>query len=404
MRALSMSVQAGVMVSLTMLTASGCVETPSMSEEHVGEAELAIAGGYKDEGDPNVVGIYNNDVGAICTGSLIAPNVVLTARHCVSNISNDSQGIICSQSEASNPYPADGFYVTTHYDMQDGIDFHTVSEIIETPGSDLLCGNDVAILILSGNVPSSEATPLVPRVDYKLKEGEEYYAIGFGATSDGNPNSAGTRRRRDELYVYCAEDDCNGVSQFVKDSEWIGDEGICGGDSGGPALDLHGRVVGITSRGSQGCESPIYGSTHSWGQFLKEAVWYGAEVGGYDAPLWVYGQPTDPWYDGPVGGDCEELGCSVCWLDECTHYCIDEVDSCPKGYECSAVEEGKICKPKEVDDEPTEDDDGDEGDAADSAAGDGCSMGGEDPTNPVPWKPALGLALIGLVALRKRRA
>ena len=393
---------AGLLASLTALGAPGCMEVPNNTDGRVGEAELAIQGGYVDEGDPNVVGIYDAAVGGICTGSLIAPNVVLTARHCVSNISNDSEGVICTESEAQNPHAASGFFVTTVSQLtEDPSNYHAVSEVIQTPGSDLLCGNDVAILILSENIAASEAVPLTPRVDYKLAEGEQYSAIGYGQSSDGNFGSAGVRRRRDELFVECAEDDCTGVASYVKDTEWIGDEGICSGDSGGPAFDLQGRVVGITSRGFQGCDDPVYGSTHSWGQFLKETVYYAAELGGYTAPLWVYGQPTDPWYNTPVGGDCVENNCSVCWNSECTRYCIDEVDSCPKGFECGAVEDGKICQRVE-EEPPTGDDDGGSGDGADTAE-DGCSVGGsDDPTNPVPWKPAVALGLIALALVRAR--
>jgi hypothetical protein len=202
---------------------AGCeVEGPSPPE--IEEATQAIQGGYVDETNTAVVGLYNVEVGGLCTGSLLAPNLVLTARHCVSNIFKDSQGVVCSESEAGTPYGASGFYVTTNFDMMAGLDYHPVSEVVITPGSALLCGNDVAILILAENVAPEEAIPLVPRVDYKLEPNEEYYAIGYGQTSDGNSGSAGTRRRRDDLLVYCAEDDCTGVSQFVKQSEWIGDE------------------------------------------------------------------------------------------------------------------------------------------------------------------------------------
>ena len=190
---------------------------------------------------------------------------------------------------------------------------------------------------------------------------------------------------------------CTGVLGESEERVGEAELAIQGGyvDEGDP------NVVGITSRGQPNCSEPVYGSTHSWGQYLKETVYYAAEIGGYDAPLWVYGQPTDPWYNTPVGGDCVENNCSVCYAGECTRYCIDEVHACPKGYKCDAVDEGKICK--RIEEEEPEPDDADDGNGADTAEGDGCSAGGtEDPTNPVPWKPALSLALVGLALVRAR--
>ncbi len=61
------------------LAATACSSALEAPPDEIGEARDAIQDGYLDDGDRAVVGIYNDEIGAICTGSLIAPNVVLTA-------------------------------------------------------------------------------------------------------------------------------------------------------------------------------------------------------------------------------------------------------------------------------------------------------------------------------------
>jgi MYXO-CTERM domain-containing protein len=380
----------------------------------VGEGSDAIRGGYVDTGDPAAVGIFSFSTGGLCSGSLIAPNLVLTARHCVSDTYNDSEGVVCSQTNFGEPKAASGFRVTTRPQFeQTESAYHRVQEVVTLPADNRLCGQDMAMLILSDLVDPSEAIPYVPRVDSPLVAGEEYYAIGYGNTGD-TTQDAGIRRRRDTLFVQCAEDECLG-NYGMTIEEWAGDTGICQGDSGGPALDLLNRVVGVTSRGVYGCDDPIYGSPHAWADWVKQTAQHAAELGGYAPPSWVTGWPTDPAYSFDVGQACTQpTDCpsTICYAEVCTRPC-NEAAPCPDPYLCETSEDGtsSLCVPpppeeeEEEEDEDGKDDDdasaaSDGGDAAEDDGG-GCSMSGKDPVTPVPW--IVGLALGAAAVARRRR-
>jgi hypothetical protein len=364
--------------------------------EGVEHVQQPIQGGYKDDVDTAVVGLVRLAGGGIsgCSGTLIAPNVVLTAQHCVAPTSGNGS-VICGKTYFGPTYEANSMYVTTRPQFsQNPSDYHRSKEIIVPPGGSDFCGRDIAIIVLDAPVPGTEAVPYVPRVDSSLERDDEYYAVGYGQIYDGGPS--GRRYRRDGLFTKCVGGEC---PAFIStDTEWQGDTGICQGDSGGPAFDMQNRVVGVASRGAPGCESPTYGHVLGWGTWIKEVTLYATSSAGLEAPDWATGWPTDPAYGEPVGSPCSmpsDCPSNACLDGYCTRLCIESAP-CPEGFSCR--DDGVCGKNPEV---PTETPETKKPSSGDSTTEGSCSLQQPpDPTKPIPWPV---FALLGLAGLRKRR-
>lgn len=198
-----------------------------------------VVGGTEVVGNtwPDVAAVYfGNQVG--CTGTLIAPNLVLTAGHCAGGITKVK--------------------VNTD-DYTEGGEELRVRETIEYPDSQRTY--DVALLILEGNAsvtPRTLARGCI--LDEYLYDGAPIAIVGYGAI-----NAGGTRYPTSlyEAYSVVTDADCSdlsiGCQRSVSPGGEVaaGGEGVdsCYGDSGGPLyLDADGTyyLVGVTSRGVNG--------------------------------------------------------------------------------------------------------------------------------------------------------
>lgn len=400
-----------ILGSALAATTAGC-SSDKADEPNLGRLSQRIEDGEVDTTSRFSVGICNGAPGSCvryCSGALILPNVVVTARHCVSE---SPEFVDCTATRFGGRF-AGPFNVTTNDSMGPAATGWYEVKQIDLPADDLLCGNDIALLILSTSVPDTDARPITPGIQYLMWDPAHYdpssfIAIGHGATNT-SLEGLGTRRIKRNIPTFCIP----GFEQLpcpstVSEREFLGGNGTCQGDSGGSAFEsakfgTETVSYGVLSRGgavsAQKCEESVYTRLDAHRDFvLATARAASNEWTLYPEPAWTSEQPKPQPGDGPttkkdIGGSCTND-------DEClTVTCVDpgdgakicsatcaNADVCPSGFTCRALASGgnPMCLPPA---KPP------------AATDDGCQA---SPRRPPALELGLGL-LAGALVLRRRR-
>ncbi len=262
-------------------------EVRSVSQALVGGTELTTPSGTIAIGR-QVEGVYTT----YCSGVLVAPDLVLTARHCVHELIelDELRGIVCGATRFAQDAQLTQYRVSVApaADYSDSDVSFGVTQV-SIPDSDEACGFDVALLSLDGAVPAELVDPVTPRLGTPAVPGEALRAQGFGKDELGNPVVSGTLRENPAVEVDCVSGACSPLDEArLGPMEWVSRQtGVCPSDSGGPALDSEGHLLGVASRGPSDCSFTIYGDVNLWEDWLKERVSVAYQARGLAPPSWT---------------------------------------------------------------------------------------------------------------------
>jgi hypothetical protein len=255
-----------------------------------------------------------------CTGALIAPDVVLTARRCISVLRGNLQ---C---------PANGSQIASTRDLTTvrvlvGEDLSTAVERARVrsaflPDGEVLCGADLALLALDATIDG--IAPLAVRAT-GAAVGDHVRTVAY---------AGGRRLVRDHVQV--AEASAREISLA---------EAPCEGTPGGPALDEDtGEILGVLSRTGPACNAgdgyDIDTRADAFLTLVERALEAGAAAKGSRLARLRKG-PVDLGASCAGGGECAAGAClGYAEARYCTRLCGPR-DRCPAKYRCMQTQEGR---------------------------------------------------------------
>lgn len=290
--------------------------------------------GVADRGDDPAVVAIGADV-PLCAGALVAPDVVITSRHCVS-VPAPPTGCGGDATDAAAP-PA--LRAATSLRVRVGEDMVAAPERargrdIVVPGASSMCGADIALLLL--DAPIDDVQPLVVRAT-GAAQGDRLRTVGWRL-----PARAGAAPKflREHLLVIGASDTELELAEVPAEGS-------------GPALaEATAEVLGIFSR-SDGPSRAVYTRTDAFMAVIERAVARSQSASESTASATSLRKakkgPVDIGAYCAEGADCA-AGVCVSTSGGLEQYCSQTCgshDRCPSGYRCqrsAASESGmQVC-------------------------------------------------------------
>ena len=204
----------------------------SSAPEATRTAAEPIIGGDADVADVAVVALQQTSTGTLCSGTLIAPTVVLTAAHCVYGVEASDLQVLVGD-DVTSPTLTIAVTSVVTYPTYTG----------ESTG--LAGGVDLGVVTLAQALSVTPVALDATATDAELADAT-VTLVGFGVSSTTDDNLVGVRRSvSTPITAVC--------SRILTLGDASANE--CFGDSGGAVL-LAGKLVAVISSGLPDCTAP----------------------------------------------------------------------------------------------------------------------------------------------------